>query len=171
MIKKVLNYFLKVVGSAYLGTLALIIVVTPLRLITSNDIIVNVVSTVVCVITSVGCLLLLCSKDGYDDKQVGEKATIVKTAMYMSVAVVIYDLVTVLLQYYTGAAANVQLLAQILGNLGTNIELAEMRREHPTLMFVSLVIQTIPFVPAMIGGYKIGEKRRQKSREELVGSK
>jgi hypothetical protein len=91
--------------------------------------------------------------------------------MYMSVAVVIYDLVTVLLQYYTGAAANVQLLAQILGNLGTNIELAEMRREHPTLMFVSLVIQTIPFVPAMIGGYKIGEKRRQKSREELVGSK
>jgi hypothetical protein len=64
MIKKVLNYLLKVVGSAYLGTLVLIIVVTPLRFITSNDIVVNDVSAVVCVIASVGCLLLLCSKDG-----------------------------------------------------------------------------------------------------------
>jgi uncharacterized membrane protein (Fun14 family) len=166
MIKQVFNYFLKVVGAAYSGLLAMIIVIIPIRLITYDHVIEFVVSSVICVATSMAVILVLCMKDGYDDDG---KVSLGKAILYMSLAVLLYDLLTVILQYYTGAATNVCDIAIVIKNLDRTTSLKEMADEHGGAMFVSLIIQTIPFIPAMIAGYMLGGKKRQRSRQKLTG--
>ncbi len=166
MIKQVFNYFLKVVGAAYVGLLTMIVVVVPIRLITHDFVIEFVISSVICVIASMAALLVMCMKDGYDDDG---KVSLGKVILYMSLAVLLYDLLTVILQYYTGAATNVCDIAIVIKNLDRTTSLKEMADEHGGAMFVSLIVQTIPFIPAMIAGYLLGGKKRQRSRQKLTG--
>lgn len=167
MFKTELNYLIKVIAAAYFGLLILLLVTIPLRLMTSNTVIQYVVSSILCVVGSMACLFFVCIKDGYDEKP-EQKTPMAKTVIFMTVAVVIYDLLTVMFQYYTGAATNVCCLAQVFGNLGSTTGLKDMAREHGGLMFASLVIQTVPFIPAMVAGYLFGCKKREKSRRKLT---
>ena len=167
MMKQTFNYFLKAVGAAYFGLLAMIIVTVPIRLITHNSVIEFVVSSVICVVASMAALSVMCMKDGYDDDG---KVSFGKVILYMSLAVLLYDLLTVILQYYTGAATNVCYMAIVIKSLDRTTSLKEMADEHGGAMFVSLIIQTIPFIPAMIAGYWLGDKKRQRSRQKLTGT-
>ena len=166
MIKQVFNYFLKVVGAAYVGLMAMIVVAVPIRLITHDFVIEFIISSVICIVASMAALLVMCMKDGYDDDG---GASLDKVLLYMSLSVLLYDLLTVILQYYTGAATNVCYIAIVMKNLDRTTGLKEMADEHGGAMFVSLIVQTIPFIPAMITGYLLGGKKRQRSRQKLTG--
>lgn len=167
MVKTALKYLIKVIAAAYFGLLIMVLVTIPLRLVTSHMVTQSVVSCILCVVGSMACLFFVCIKDGYDEKP-EQKTPMVKTVIFMTIAVVIYDLLTVIFQYYTGAATNVCDLAQVFGNLDSTTGIKDMAREHGGLMFASLVIQTIPFIPAMMAGYLFGCKKREKSRKELI---
>lgn len=171
MFKIIIKYLGKVIAAAYFGLLIMLLVTIPLRFATYNPTIVNTISSILCVIGSLGCLFILCIKDGYDDNGSGKQTSFVKTIICMSVAVATYDVLTIILQYHTGAASNVAYIAQALGKIDSITSIKEMASEHSGLMLVSLIIQTIPFIPAMIGGYKFGEKKRLKSRKELYDNK
>lgn len=167
MIKTVMNYFLKVTGAAYFGLLMMMIVTVPVRLITHDHIVEFVVASIICVIFSMGAVCSMCMKDGYDDDG---KVSLGKAILCMSLAVILYDLLTVILQYYTGAATNVCYIAIVIEGLDRTTSLKEMVDEHGGAMFASLIIQTIPFIPAMIGGYLLGGRKRQKNRQKLIGA-
>ena len=168
MLKTMLKHFIQVIAAAYIGLLVMCIVITPLRFMTYDPTVVSVVSSVCCVLASMVCLFFFCIKNGYRDDKSGQKTSIFKIMIAMCLAVAMYDLLTVIFRYYTGAATNVCYIAQILGDLSNTTDIKEMARMHGGLMFVSLLMQTIPFIPAMIGGYIYGGKKHRKSKKELT---
>lgn len=165
MVKQVFNYFLKVVGAAYLGLVMMLVVTVPIRLITESYNVEYAVSSLACVIVSMIALLIMCIKDGYDEKTNVKIGTAI---LYMSLAVALYVIITIIFRYYTGAASNVVYVAKLLGGLDDMVDLKELVTNYKGLMFISLVVQAIPLIPAMIFGYIIGKKKREQSRKSLI---
>ncbi len=60
-------------------------------------------------------------------------------------------------------------LAHALGGIPSTVDISRMAAEHGGWMFLSLAIQSLPFIPAMLAGYAVGGMRRQRSREALHG--
>ena len=166
--KSFFKYFLKVVASAYLGLLVLIVLLTPLRF-SHNEIIIAVGSSGIYVGASVVCLFFLCKREGYHDNNGVAKMQSKRSLILMVISVATYDLLTIIFQYYHPAAASsVTPLAKLIGNIDTKTEVLDMASDHTGLMLVSLLFLTVPFIPAMIWGYQSGWKKRKLERESLT---
>ena len=175
MFKLINKYFIKVVAAAYFGLLIMIITQFPVNFIfdSSQQKIRDILYSVLCEIGTMAFLFYLCKKEGYRENQSKNQLPFKKIILIMCIAVAIYDLLTVIFRYRTlGAATNVCNVAELLGKIPQNeADLTTMARLHGGWMFLSLIIQTIPFVPAMIAGYLSGEKKRRKDRKKLMGEK
>ena len=173
MFKLINKYFIKVVAAAYFGLLIMIITQFPVNFTfdSSQHQIRSALGSVFCVLGSMVFLFYLCKKEGYKENQSKTQLPYRKTILIMCIAVAIYDLLTIIFRYNTlGAATNVSALARVFLKLSSNeTNIKEMARLYGGWMFLSLIIQTIPFVPAMIAGYLFGEKKRIKDRKKLTG--
>ncbi|MBQ7335855.1 MAG: hypothetical protein IJW92_05240 [Clostridia bacterium] len=168
MWKSVGLYLLRVIGAAYLGLLVMVIAQYPIKMLTADEVIRGISMSVACVIASLICLFVTCMKAGSDENKSGGKLVVGQTVMVMILAVAVYVLLTVIFRYYTGAATNVCILATVLGNIDASTDIIKLARDYGGWMFLSLIIQTIPFIPAMIIGYIVGGKMRRKKRRELL---
>lgn len=166
MFRKTGFFLLKVIGAAYLGLVVMVLFTIPLRFVTDNGTAVNVVSAILCDLGSMVCLFVLCIKDGYDDNAPGQQSQLGKTVICMVIAVAVYDLLTIIFGYRTGAATNVVYVVQAVWQLGASFGLGVVGA-YPGPAFLSLLLQTIPFIPAMIAGYLVGGRKREKERQEL----
>ncbi len=161
------KYILSVIGAAYFGLLVQILVTTPLRMGRNRDLL-NTIACICCVLASMTMLFFLLRKFGYDEQVSDRPLLDGKTILQCVTAVVIYDLLTVIFRYYTGAASNVATLARVIGGMGEQqADIKELASEHGGLMFLSLVVQTIPFIPPMLAGYYVGGKKRRKDRVSI----
>ena len=151
-----------------MGLAVLCIISLIVRFFTYNTTVNNLISCGCCVFSSMILLFFLCIKDGYDARLPGKKIIDTNAVFSIVLSVCSYILITVICRYYTGAATNVCVIAQLIGNIDSLTDIKVMAREHGGLMFVSLVIQTVPFIPAMIGGYVYGGHKRKQSRMELI---
>ncbi len=168
MLKSIAKYLLSVIGAAFIGLLVLVLVTTPLRMMfkTTGE---YILSSVCCVLASMVALFFFTMKCGYDDNAPEKPLLNPPAALQMVAAVAAYILLTVLFRYYTGAATNVANLAHVLGGIPSTVDISRMAAEHGGWMFLSLVIQALPFIPAMLVGYVAGGKRRQRERASLHG--
>ncbi len=173
MLKAIGKYILTVIAAAYFGLLVHVLAGLPLRLLFHNSPAEKVLTCAACVLGSMGLLFFRFQKYGYDentpDSPLLNRATVVQSVF----AVVFYAVVTVLLGYGTaGAATNVAVLAPILAKalagVDTGVGIQQLAQEHGGWMLLSLGIQTVPFVPAMLAGYVVGGKKRRRSREMLL---
>ncbi len=174
MLKSLFQYILTVVAAAYFGLLVHVLVGLPLGFL-PNPTLTDVLSCIACVAGSMGLLFARFMKYGYDENTPDSPLLNWSIVVQSLAAVGLYILVTVLLGYGTaGAATNVAVLAPILAKAIADVDIggmiAQMATEYGGWMFLSLGIQTVPFVPAMLLGYVVGGKRRQKSRRELLGN-
>ncbi len=169
MIKSYGKYILSVIGAAFFGLLIQVLVTTPLRMIfEGNRNLLNTIACICCVLGSMVMLFFLTKKYGYDGQKPDKPLMDMKTVLLPCVlAVVIYGALTVILRYNTGAATNVTVLARVFGNLAETVDITEMAAEHGGLMFLSLVIQTLPFIPVMLAGYFVGGKKRTRDRAQF----
>ncbi len=168
MLKSLGKYVLAVIGAAYFGLLVMVLVTTPLRF--GFDYRgVNIISSICCVVGSMAMLFFSTVKVGYDENKPDSQLPDGKQVLLMAGAVAMYVVLTVLFRYNTGAASNVSAVAIVMGDFKSTTGIKEMAAEHGGWMFLSLIMQTVPFVPPMIAGYMVGAKKRQKSREELHG--
>ncbi len=169
MIKSYGKYILTVIGAAYFGLLVQLLVTTPLRMIFArNRLLLNTVACVLCVLASMALLFFLTKKFGYDEQKPDKPLLDRKTVVQCIVAIAVYDVLTVIFRYYTGAATNVATLAGVFGNLDEQlVNIKDMAAEHGGLMFLSLVIQTVPLILPMLVGYYAGGKKRQKDRARI----
>ncbi len=161
------KYVLSVIGAAYFGLLCMVIATVPVRFfrIGAAE---RVVLPLICVIGSMTMLFFLTMKYGYDENTPNSPLLNKLTVIQSTVAVVVYILLTVMLGYGTlGAATNVLYLANVLGNLDPSLSITRVVQEHSGWLFLSLILQTLPFIPAMLGGYVCGGKKRIKSRGKL----
>ncbi len=166
MLKSLGKYVLSVIGAAYVGLLVMVLATTPLRFWFDYRG-VNIISSVCCVLGSMIMLFFATMKVGYDEQTPGGRLLPGKHVLLMAGAVGIYVVLTVLFRYYTGAASNVCSVAIVMGGFRSTVGIKEMAAEHGGWMFLSLILQTVPFMPPMIAGYVVGGKKRQRSRDEL----
>ncbi len=159
------KYLLTVIGAAYFGLLIQILVTTPLRLMLgSQRDLLNTLACVCCVLASMTLLFFLTKKYGYDE-QTPDRPLLDRTTLLQCVAaVVIYDALTVVFRYYTGAATNVATLARVFGGLTESVDIKELASRHGGWMLLSLTVQTVPFLLPMLAGYAAGGRKRRKDR-------
>ncbi len=166
MVKSLLKYVLMVIAAAYFGLLVMVILTNPVRLLFNSERTSDIVSSVICIISSMVMLYFGMIKHGYSESPEGKSLINKMTVVQIVCGVVVYIIITVILRYYTGAATHVYELSQHLGDLqGLNIK--EMAREHGGFMFITLVLVTVPFIPSMIVGYIVGSMKRRKERQNL----
>ncbi len=138
----------------------------------SNKTVENILGCVACVLGSMGLLFFRSMKCGYDENTPDSSLLPRQTVVQSITAVLLYGAVTVLLGYGTaGAATNIAILAPILAkaiaDVDTAVTIQRLAQEYGGWMLLSLVIQTLPFMPAILGGYAVGGMRRRKSRAAL----
>ncbi len=169
MIKSYGKYILAVIGAAYFGLLIQVLVTIPLRLMFASDPnLRNTLACVCCVLGSMVMLFFVTVKFGCDEQKPDKPLLDKNTMLPCVAAVVVYDLLTVIFRYYTGAATNVATLARVFGGLDEQaVDIKELAAEHGGLMFLSLVIQTLPFIIPMLTGYYVGAKKRRGERQKL----
>ncbi len=173
MIKSMGKYILTVIAAAYFGLLVHVLAGLPLRFLFHEPTAEKALACAACVLGSMGLLFFRFQKYGYDENTPDSPLLNRATVLQSLFAVVVYGGVTVLLGYGTaGAATNVAVLAPILAKaiagVDTGVGIQQLAQEHGGWMLLSLVIQTVPFVPAMLAGYVVGGKKRQRSRSELL---
>ncbi len=164
LLKSATKHLLCVIGAAYFGLLVLIIVTNPFRMLFDGAA-ENILGCICNVLGSMGLLFYLTYKSGYDENTSTSRLLPMQSVLQMFSSVVLYILLTVVFRYGTGAATNVSLLAEVM--TGQSIGISAMVEEYSGWMLVSLLIQSIPFLPAMCAGYVCGAKKRQKNRLEL----
>lgn len=165
LLKSSVKYLLSVIGAAFFGLLILLIVTNPLRMLFDGAA-ESVLGCICNVLASMGLLFYLTYRSGYDENTPTSRLLPRQSVVQMVCAVALYIGLTVLLRYGTaGAATNVVLLAEVM--TGQKIGIERMAGEYSGAMFASLLIQTLPFLPAMLAGYVCGARKRQKSRAEL----
>lgn len=75
--------------------------------------------------------------------------------------------VNLIIRYYLPSALNIIYLAEIFINDYT-IGIVDIVREHPGIVFLSMLIQTIMCIPPMMLGFSLGNKKRKRERENLI---
>lgn len=168
MLKSTFKYVFSVIGAAYFGLLVMVLATTPVRAMVDYKA-EYVITAVICVLASMVMLFLATMKVGYDENTPDRAVLNGRTVLQMVVAVAFYVVVTVIFRYYTGAASNVAWVTIVMRNLRYGTDIKVLAKEYGGTMFLSLVMQTIPFIPAMVAGYVVGGKRRAKSRAALHG--
>ena len=167
-IRSIIDNAIVVISAAYVGLLVMILATIPIRFIIHSTMAEEIAACICSVIGSMICLFFLCMRAGYKDNAPDSRAITIKTALCMSAGIVIYILLTVVFRYQTGAATNVAYLARIIGNIPSTVDIKKLASEHGGMMFISMIIQLLPFLPSMITGYIIGAKKRQKDRADLI---
>lgn len=168
-----LKFFVKTVAAAFFGLLILVLLNTIVNYFFKDQwdkrFVASAMKAIACTISSMLLLFALCIKDGYDDAKAGTKLPVSKNVVAMIMAVLYYCLITIIIRYRTlGAATNVIFLANAIAQSDDSIN--DIVAHHGWIVFVSLIIQTIPFIPAMLFGYLFGSRRRGKSRHYLTGN-
>ncbi len=166
MLKSMMKYVLSVIGAAYFGLFVMVLVTIPVRAMVDYKA-EYVITSIFCVLGSMTMLFFATMKVGYDENKPDGRLLDSQNVLLMVCAVAVYVVLTVLFRYYTGAASNVCSVAIVMGGFKSTIGIKEMAAEHGGWMLLSLVMQTVPFVPPMIAGYAVGGMRRQRSREAL----
>ncbi len=165
--KTTLKYFINVTASAYIGLLIMCIAHFIVSFISYDDAVRSISSSVISDIGALIFLYISFTKWGYDDNKKDGKLIDGRTVVFMSRACGLYMLLTIIFQYYTAAATNVCAVATVMvGN--PNLDIRYMALNHKGYMFLSLLIQTIPYIPAMMLGYIKGARKRVKSRCQLL---
>ncbi len=109
------------------------------------------------------CLFSM-KKCGYDDSFI-EKPLVDRYTVIRICFAVAFFLLLVVCVSYSMIGVNACHIAHYLGNIEYGIGIGDMAKQYPGWMFLSLLIQDLPFVPAMIGGYVWGGwvRRREKA--------
>ena len=159
---------LNVTSAAFIGLVIMIVTNIPIKFLFDNPA-ESIALCIVCLLASMISLFLMCLRDGYKANISSSKLIDMKTVVSMGLASLTYCIVTVIIRYRTfGAATNISLLAMIISGAHENTGLSTLVEEYGNYMFISMLIQTVPFIPTMAIGYIVGGKRRQKSRREIT---
>ena len=107
-------------------------------------------------------------KSGYDYNRKNEKLIDKDQIIAILLAWLTDVVLTVVFRYRTlGSATSVAMLAGIMtGDL--SLGLKELANGYGSEMFLSLMIHTLPYIPAMMLGHVSGSKKRRRVRAEIT---
>ena len=161
------RYLLYIVGSAFLGLGVQCLVVLVVSFFSDSGLVRQSIGITAGDMFSYAFLFVLCREKGYTDNRNDAEKPNRWLILNMALACVTYMLVTILMRYRTGAATNVVIFAQILvGDMSLDIN--QVVQQFPGATFVSLLIQSIPMIPAMILGHTVGIKKRVRERKQTL---
>ena len=165
------NYLWKIIVAAFWGVITMIVLVLPFRMLISDKVTVNAILSIIATCVSTIIIITLSTKNGYDANIPTTRFSKKKHILSMCLSYIVYILVTIALKYKTfGLATNILCLTEALAGIrGSNIDL--LNREYGGYLLLSLFIQTFPYIPAMLLGYWIGWRKREKSRTLLFNEK
>ncbi len=161
--KSLWRYVHIVIAAGFLRFVILVLAVTPFRFM-GNEVLSDIAPCILGVVASTVLCFFWLKKSGYDDGSAEKPLLDVYTIIRICFATGIYLLLVVILRYAMfGVDASV--LAHYLGGIDRDVGISEMGRDHGGMMFLSLLILTLPCIPAMIGGYVWGRwvRRREKA--------
>lgn len=159
---------LRVLGFALLSMIAIVILGTAVRFTDMDGVALYVTYILIGFASNLLFLFLSFRKSGYDYNRNNESLIDKENIIAMILAWLTYVVLTVVTKYRTiGAATSVAYLASIMAG-DISLGLTTLADEYAGIMFISLMIHTIPYIPAMMLGHMSGSKKRRRVREEIT---
>lgn len=159
---------LRVIGFAFLSMIAIVILGTAVRFTDIEGVALHVIYVLIGFVSNLLFLFFSFRKSGYDYNRNNDSLIDKENIITMVLAWLTYVVLTVVLKYnFLGAAEGVSYLAGIMvGDI--SLGLKTLANEYSGVMFLSLMIYTIPYIPAMMLGHMSGAKKRRRVVETII---
>ena len=159
---------MRVIGFALLSLIAIAILGTAVRFTDIDGVALHVAYVIIGCMSNLLFLFFSFRKSGYDYNRKNEGLIDKENIITMVLAWLTYVLLTVVFKYRTfGAATGVAYLAGIMAG-DISLGLTTLANKYPGVMFLSLMIYTLPYIPAMMLGHMSGSKKRRLVRAEIT---